>query len=824
MAKITANSKKVKGTKKKDTITWKSSSAQYKSITVYGNNGSDTIDFKKSKYKNKLNGGNGDDSIYGGKKDDVIHGNVGKDILYGYNGNDKIYGDAGNDKIWGGKGKDIINSGKGTNTIYHSKGDGNDTILKGGGTDTLVIKGEKSINSLIGYASGNNVIIKRPNGEKITLKDYMKGRHSVKYVQVGNKKVKTEEIRNLISSNKQTVNGTAWGDNIYTTGVNARVYAGAGNDIIHITLDSNNPELYLGKGNDIISLEADDRIVNIHFEGADGKNILTGLSNPNIKSAAVSFYSSDMFNKVYSPNGQILFEYIKADRSENDMVIQVANNSFTIKDFYRKYTYYNEDMEQNVETICGNKLMGYYCDPITAYDGSLRNLFYESDKIQTLVSDADEYPDEVFDTQVGLRNNLIFSTFSSGDNANVNTRTINVNGQRNSIVAISNAVNQDIVLGAANNVYSATSNGGINTIRVGNGGGTQISVAEGNHKIYLTGENSAANIAVGDATLGSGTTVNIYGAGDATNGTQFIYAEIDDYDNYYAPMFSHYYNANANSSFDVDDYISVVVAKKVNEDAANYTEFIPQDIKIWGTWSDDSFDLDTEHFGNNELRVNGEGGCFKELTQFVDMGEVYSATGYHKIDYDNAGTFLDIAKDYYIYSGGEQDETYDYMKLSRSNAIAETYVETDIVIDDRGGNDTLNFDADCSELSFFFDVKRDGDSFVLGDDLIFTSDLHNYIYDDGDYSTLTIKNAFGGGKMETLTAESGDYKLNYDFLTSNEKVGGVDTVYMELVSWLSSDGSAYGSISEALGSDDAAALYTIYSGCIGDYTNTWKLA
>jgi hypothetical protein len=798
MAKIAPKGKKVTGTKKKDKITWVSQKPWKTNLTVKAGAGNDVINFKKSKYKNKL---------------------------YGEAGNDKIYGGKGNDKIWGGKGKDIINAGKGTNTIYHSKGDGNDTIVKGGGTDTLVIKGEKSINSLIGYASGNNVIIKRPNGEKITLKDYLKGGHSLKYIQVGDKKVKTEEIRNLISSAAQTVNGTAWGDNIYTTGVNARVYAGAGNDIIHITLDSKDPELYLGKGNDIVSLEADDRMVNIHFEGADGKNILTGLSNPNIQSASVSFYSSDMFNKVYSPNGQILFEYIKADRSENDMVIQVANNSFTIKDFYSKYTYYDQYEEQYVEKTCGNKLMGYYCDPITGYDGDLRGVFYKSDEIQTLVSDADEYPNEIFDTQDGLRNNLIFSTFSSGDNANFDTRTINVNGQRNSIVAISNAVNQDIVLGAANNVYSATSNGGTNTIRVGNGGGAQISVAEGNHEIYL-GENSSANIAVGDATVGSGTTVNIHGAGGATNGTQYIFAGIDDYDNYYAPMFSHYYNANANSSHDDKDYISVVVAKKENEDAANYTEFIPQDIKIWGTWSDGSFDLDTEHFGNNELHVNGEGRCFNQLTQYVDMGEVYSATGYHKIDYDNAdGTFLDIAKDYYIYSGGEQNEIYDYMKLSRSNAIAETSVETDIVINDRGGIDTLNFDVDCSELSFFFDVKRDGDSFVLGDDLIFTSDLHNYIYDDGDYSTLTIKNAFDDGKMETLTAESGDYKLNYDFLTSNEKVGGVDTVYMELVSWLSHDGSAYGSISEALGSEDAVdALYTIYSGCIGDYTNTWKFA
>ena len=792
MAKIAPKGKKVTGTKKKDKITWVSSKLWKENLTVKAGEGNDVINFKKSKYKNKL---------------------------YGEAGNDKIYGGKGADKIWGGKGKDIINAGKGTNTIYHAKGDGNDTIVKGGGTDTLVIKGEKSINSLIGYASGNNVIIKRPNGEKITLKDYLKGGHSVKYIQVGDKKVRTEEIRNLISSAAQTVNGTAWGDNIYTTGVNARVYAGAGNDIIHITLDSDNPELYLGKGNDIVSLDADDRIVNIHFEGADGNNILTGLSNPNIQSASVSFYSSDMFNKVYSPNGQILFEYIKANRSENDMVIQVANNSFTIKDFYSKYTYYDQDEGLYVEKTCGNKLMGYYCDPITGYDGDLRRVFYESDKIQTIVSDADEYPDEIFDTEVGLRNNLIFSTFSSGDNANVNTRTINVDGSRNSIVAISNAVNQNIVLGAANNVYSATSGGGTNTISVGNGSGTQISVAEGNHVISLTGENSSANIAVGDATVGSGKTVNIRGAGGATNGTQYIFAGIDDYDNYYAPMFSHYYNDNANNSINGDDYISVVVAKKDDVEGANYTEFIPQDIKIWGAWTNGSFDLDTEHFGNNELRVNGEGGCFKELTQFVDMGIVYDDNyeGNRIFDFDDAtGTLLNNVGGYY-FKGTENAETYDYMKFTRY-ADPETgdWQYKDIVINDADGTDILNFDLDCTDFNFFYDVKKVGNEFVVGDDLIFTNNLHNFIYGEGDYNTMTIVNGFGDGKIERITAESGGYQLRYDYVTSQSQVAGNDSVYMELVSWLSNEGSAYGSISEALGSnsfteDMASTLYGVYN-------------
>ena len=171
MAKITPKSKKVKGTKKKDIITWKSSSSKYKSIIVNAGNGNDIINFKNSKYTNKLNGQNGNDKIYGGKKTDTIHGNAGNDIIYGYNGNDKLYGDAGNDKIYGGNNNDYIDGGDGDDNLYGQNGNdkiyggnGNDFIESGAGDDYIdggngndKIYGNSGKNTLYGGA-GNDII------------------------------------------------------------------------------------------------------------------------------------------------------------------------------------------------------------------------------------------------------------------------------------------------------------------------------------------------------------------------------------------------------------------------------------------------------------------------------------------------------------------------------------------------------------------------------------------------------------------------------------------------------------------------------------------
>ena len=154
---------KVNGTFYSDYIKWKNKGNWKRALKVYGYDGDDYINFKKSSYKkNKIYGGNGNDTILGGKNIDYIYGGLDNDTIYGYNGNDKLYGEYGNDIIFAGKGNDYVDGGFGDDIIYGQSGKntliggfGNDVIYCGTGTekiygnqgnDTIVIsKGTKNV-------------------------------------------------------------------------------------------------------------------------------------------------------------------------------------------------------------------------------------------------------------------------------------------------------------------------------------------------------------------------------------------------------------------------------------------------------------------------------------------------------------------------------------------------------------------------------------------------------------------------------------------------------------------------------------------------------
>ena len=121
--------------------------------------------------------------IYGTEYDDTIKGSKGNDTIIAGNGDDKIYAKKGND---------VINAGKGINILYFAKNDGKNTVINGKGTDILIVKNDKFSN-LKAKFSGNNLVLKYTGGE-IILKDYKKGEHSAKYIQVGEKRKAIEDI------------------------------------------------------------------------------------------------------------------------------------------------------------------------------------------------------------------------------------------------------------------------------------------------------------------------------------------------------------------------------------------------------------------------------------------------------------------------------------------------------------------------------------------------------------------------------------------------------------------------------------------------------
>ncbi len=323
---------KVTGTSKKDKITWISSKDWKKALTVNAGGGNDVINFKKSKYKNKLNGQAGNDTIYGGTSYDTIHGNAGNDVIYGYNGTDHLYGDDGVDKLYGGNGNDYlyggkgndlldgganndkiygnygtntlkggagndsiyggtgadkiyagtgsdyINAGKGTNTLYFGSNEGTNTVVKGGGTDIIYFNKTANLNNITAYYSDNNLIL-NASGTTVIIKDYKLGGHSAKYIQAGSTKKTIASFLDtaipvvppspyLTVNGTRIISGTDNADTLTSELGTNRIYAGSGND--NITTGAGYNYVYGGTGNDTITCGSETDII----YGGGGENTI----------------------------------------------------------------------------------------------------------------------------------------------------------------------------------------------------------------------------------------------------------------------------------------------------------------------------------------------------------------------------------------------------------------------------------------------------------------------------------------------------------------------------------------------------------------------
>ena len=96
--------------------------------------------------RDRINAGQGRDTVYGQGGDDFIVGGKGKDVLNGGGGNDDLRGNNGTDTISGGAGNDAINGGQKADALNGDNGD--DEII--GGTRPDVIDGGNGIDLING--------------------------------------------------------------------------------------------------------------------------------------------------------------------------------------------------------------------------------------------------------------------------------------------------------------------------------------------------------------------------------------------------------------------------------------------------------------------------------------------------------------------------------------------------------------------------------------------------------------------------------------------------------------------------------------------------
>ena len=109
---------------------------------LYGEAGNDYLD--GGTLPDFLDGGKGDDEIHGGDDGDVLIGAEGNDRVFGENFADEIHGNTGDDYldggldadiIFGGEGQDVVVGGEGLDTTYGEWGD--DRMFAGAGPDQL---------------------------------------------------------------------------------------------------------------------------------------------------------------------------------------------------------------------------------------------------------------------------------------------------------------------------------------------------------------------------------------------------------------------------------------------------------------------------------------------------------------------------------------------------------------------------------------------------------------------------------------------------------------------------------------------------------------
>jgi len=137
------------------------------SIFVFGRTGDDTIEVSNANGvvpfacylgggadKDKIVGGNFDDTLRGGDDNDELTGGRGNDSLIGDDANDVLNGGAGDDYLFGGAGNDIL-SGNGGNDFLKGGSD-NDRLSGGAGDDELW--GNEGNDSLLGD-DGNDFLV-----------------------------------------------------------------------------------------------------------------------------------------------------------------------------------------------------------------------------------------------------------------------------------------------------------------------------------------------------------------------------------------------------------------------------------------------------------------------------------------------------------------------------------------------------------------------------------------------------------------------------------------------------------------------------------------
>jgi len=256
----------------------------------------DAIDttLRGSQRKDRMFGGNGNDTINGYGGDDYLEGGRGNDKLDGGTGLDRLVGGDGRDTLDGGRGNDELEGGLGADIyVYDSKRGDVDSIrdIDGVGSilwDRKVLNGgqlesdgnyqsaDRQIKYIFSPSSNGRGILTITSGQgKLRVLDFANGELGILLRQVTpaeppfidrlNASVHGDPIRSQNHSGNNKLTGGESADDLNGKAGNDVLYGGAGDDWIHA-----------GSGDDlIVGGDGNDRI----FTGAGRDNVSAGAGN-----------------------------------------------------------------------------------------------------------------------------------------------------------------------------------------------------------------------------------------------------------------------------------------------------------------------------------------------------------------------------------------------------------------------------------------------------------------------------------------------------------------------------------------------------------------
>lgn len=139
--------------------------------TLFGQNGADILIGRQG--KDILRGLDGNDVLAGGRDDDDLNGGNGNDVLRGGGHNDKLVGATGHDQLLGGAGNDFLHGGSGNDLLIGHGGNdrlvgsaGNDQLLGGAGDDVMI--GGSGADNFV-FMSGKDRVKDFSDGDRIIL-------------------------------------------------------------------------------------------------------------------------------------------------------------------------------------------------------------------------------------------------------------------------------------------------------------------------------------------------------------------------------------------------------------------------------------------------------------------------------------------------------------------------------------------------------------------------------------------------------------------------------------------------------------------------------